>query len=827
MRKKTVLTVLAGLVIMAGLSNLSMAAANQISHYLHYDDTPVIGTDTLGGVTYSTFSYGDLFNSGEPGKPSLPVDYIRFSVPYNATNFSATVTWRMNVSYNLDHLLYPCQAPRWMNDTTPATITLPDSAAYYSGESYPSQRAWVVDEGFLEGENHIVTVAVMPFSYRHSESSDLVSLRKTGTLRLSYELSDSLAIYPIVREDSALREEGYRLAQSMVVNPNQVKSFTVSYSPIGTGVGPIGPINPNGVLPGDGVNGGSLPFFPKDSLTRDSDYVDPNPGIAYDAYARIPYLIVTTNEFCHSLRRLAALKRQKGYNVKIVTLDDIYNDPFSRYGDIVNGQLVHTDEAGKIRQYLRTYFKYFGTQYVLLAGDIPSRYVTLRFNQFETKTCTVPTDLYYSEMNKDWLDNDVECYSDLSVGRLIAKSEEQVSNYTEKLFRYELNPGDGDYDYLKRAFYSVGYDFFRGSELMNVRMEMDSIYPEATVLLEPNDLYDKSKYPSGDAIVDTINMHKYGFISLHHHGSPAGIVTSGFRQQACRDYLRFLWAVDSVHIYTQFPFAENHDPSTTNGLNRLDNKWYPSIGYTTACISMPFDIIPGYESMPMNFGESFTTGKDYGGPAFLGNTRDGYTPYTGLLEMVFGRKINQGYYKIGRANGLAKSYLTLDIIARDYSSVNQNLLGDPELEVWTDIPGVITDCTINRSDSSITVSNLMIDHAYVAYCSLDNKSILKQASSSSMVFDHISPNGTIMVYKHNYIPLIAPLEIQNCNINTSNYIIANDVSIGNNVNSHRTTGNVTINSGVNFEIEASGTVTLSGGFNVEPGATFTVYPSSF
>lgn len=745
---------------MAGLSNHSMEAVNQISHYLQYYDTPVIGTDTLGGVTYSTFSYGDLFNGGDPGKPSLPVDYIRFSVPYNATNFSATVTWRMNVSYNLDHLLFPCQAPRWMNDTTPVSVTLPDSATYYSGESYPSQRAWVVDEGFLEGENHIVTVAVMPFSYSHSESSDVVSLRKTGTLRLNYELSDSLDIYPIVREDSALREEGYRLAQSMVVNPDQVKSFTISYNPIGTGVGPIGPINPIGGLSGNGVNGGSLPILPSDSLTQDSDYVDPNPGLNDDVNpisvtSRFPYLIVTTNDLSYPLRRLAALKRQKGYNVKIVTLDEINISPCSGDGDVVNGNLTYTDEAGKIRQYLRTYYKYFGTQYVLLAGDIPSRYVTLRFNKFEQKTCTVPTDLYYCEMNKDWLDNNVECYSDLSVGRLIAKSDEQVSNYTEKLFRYELNPGDGDYDYLKRAFYSVGYDLLRGAELMNVRTEMDSIYTEATALLEPNDLNDKSRYPSGDAIVDTINVHKYGFISLHHHGSPAGIITSGYRQDKCRDYLRFLWAVDSVHIYTQFPFAENHDPSTTNGLNRLDNKRHPSIGYTTACSSMPFDTIAGYESMPMNFGESFTTGKDYGGPAFLGNTRDGYTPYTGLLEMAFGKRINQGFYKIGKANGLAKSYLTSDIIARDYSSVNQNLLGDPEFEVWTDIPGVITDCTINRSDSSITVSNLMIDHAYVAYCSLDNKSILKQASSSSMVFDNISPNGTIMVYKHNYIPLIA------------------------------------------------------------------------
>ena len=149
---------------------------NLIQYQAKYNDSPVFGTDTLGGVTYTTISYGDLINGGAPGMPSLPIDYIRFSVPYNATNFRVTATKLMNRSFSIDHLLYPCQAPRMMNDTTPVVITLPDTAAYYSGTSYPSVTAWVVDEGFLDGENHIVTVAVMPFSYTHSATSDVQKL---------------------------------------------------------------------------------------------------------------------------------------------------------------------------------------------------------------------------------------------------------------------------------------------------------------------------------------------------------------------------------------------------------------------------------------------------------------------------------------------------------------------------------------------------------------------------------------------------------------------------------------------------------------------------
>lgn len=50
---------------------------------------------------------------------------------------------------------------------------------------------------------------------------------------------------------------------------------------------------------------------------------------------------------------------------------------------------------------------------------------------------------------------------------------------------------------------------------------------------------------------------------------------------------------------------------------------------------------------------------------------------------------------------------------------------------------------------------------------------------------------------------------------------------GHSVDSGRTSGDVTVKNGVEYEIEASGTVTLESGFNVEKGATFAVYPSSF
>ncbi|MBQ3730295.1 MAG: hypothetical protein IJS04_03375 [Muribaculaceae bacterium] len=64
-------------------------------------------------------------------------------------------------------------------------------------------------------------------------------------------------------------------------------------------------------------------------------------------------------------------------------------------------------------------------------------------------------------------------------------------------------------------------------------------------------------------------------------------------------------------------------------------------------------------------------------------------------------------------------------------------------------------------------------------------------------------------------------------LENSQYVIASEVLAGRTVDAGRTSGDVTVSSGAEYEIEASGTVTLEGGFSVEKGATFAVYPSCF
>ena len=763
------------------------AMSEHITYTASYDLTQQIGTDTLGGITYTTLQYGELFNSGAPGAPSLPVDYIRFSVPYNATNFRVTTTQSNMVTYYINHMMYPCQPLRMMSDTTPVIIRLPDNAIYNSGQFYPTQQAWVVNEGFLAGENHIVTVAVMPFTYQHTSTQEKLRKYKKITVNLSYELSNRPFMSPILSYNSNSRNEGFKLTQSMVVNPTNVTFFA-----------------PNSA--------------PTDTLFK--PYNAPTIIAGMTAY---PYLIITVPEFVHSLRRLVALKKQKGYNVKLVTVDEIMNDPYAQYGDIVktNGvpTVTYTDNAGIIREYLKLARWYNQTKYLLLAGtNVPYRVqsVTIPLGHYD-----VPTDLYYSDLNSNWFNSNdsIDTYPEIFVGRLLAKKDTQITDYTDKLFRYELNPGKGNLSYLKRALYLEFHGVFNYSRVIGE--QMNQICPDSVIMRELK----YHHYPKGCDVVDTINTKQFGFMCAFNHGSPSNIVTYGldYWGNGYSGHMYRLWAIDTCKVSS----SQYQDHETGNGLNKLMNKDYPSIFYSTSCRTMPYDISsPTYNNLPMNFGESFTTGKDYGGPAYLGNTRDGIINFAEKLAGNFGKHLIYSKTKIGLAEALSKIE-HYNVLSDLYIALTHNLLGDPTLEMWKNTPQLYSNVSISRSNNSISISGIDADSTIVAFYSNDGSIGTDTVSSANFTINAVSPNSSIMLYKNNHIPYIAPLELQNVTLSNSQYVIASEVTAGKSVNTNRTNGNVIVPDDVEYEIEASGKVILEDGFQVEKGATFAVYPACF
>lgn len=775
--------------LLAAVLPLMLQAVNTIVHTANYDVSLVtLGTDTLGGVTYTTVNYDGLYNGGNPGAPSLPVDYIRFSVPYNATNFTVSATLSNSMVGNIPHLVYPCQRPRMMEDTVPWSITLPDSSIYNSGSFYPANNAWVVNEGFLAGENHIVTVAVMPISFRYTKNGHLTTrqLRKSQSvnLTLSYELSDTPNIYPLVRKDSLLRQEGHKFTRGMVVNPDSVITFAPPQS--------FGYVFPTRTQPLDSL------FIVTDSILYDSTTLN---------LPTFPYLIVTTPELKHSLRRIAALKRQKGYGVSLLTTDYIYNHYVSSNGDYVNmpdGSYVQSDscDEGKIRRFLKHAYLLNDTKYLLLAGkDIPYRsQKTIIPKDNKIDTVFIPTDWYYSDLNSNIMTGELDYEPEIFPGRIMARTPEEINNYTDKLFRYELNPGRGDFSYLKKALLVEGRDF-KNFYLRIKNGLYNCLGISSSVIIEVQD----SCYPKGCDVINSLNFNNVGFISIFNHGSPTSTKVYGSSD-------------DNHQLGPQyFIYNQYQENDTCSGLNYLNNKNSPAIFYSPSCETI------NYDYLGTTFGEAFITGKDYGGPIYIGNTNSVSMPIAQTIEDSFILFTKKGYKEIGKVDALSKNYGTQE----EYGRLTHNLLGDPLLEMWTSVPEHYNNITVSRTDDSVTIAGIVEDLTIVAYYDNDGKIGKKTINPGSITLTGISPNSTIMLYKHNYIPFIAPLMLQNVTLNRSQYVIATDVTAGNSIDSIRTPGDVTIPVGVEYEIEASGIVRLEDGFKVEKGATFAVYPSSF
>ena len=727
MKKTVSIKLMVTLVMM--LLPLLMGATEHITYTATYGGSPILGTRTLGGVTYTTVKYDGLYNTGEPGSPSLPVESIQFSVPWNATNFNVTTTLFFGESIGLDYPVCPIQS-------RPDQVTSMNNTDYELG-TYPSDMVWYLDEGLIAGENHVVTVAVMPMRWLKSNNRNELQIMDSVRITLSYELSETPAVHPIARKGASLRMEGYEMAESMVVNPNDVRDNALS---------------------SDRINR-EAPYYPGD--------VDINDTVKNP----FTYIIITTPELVHSMRRLAALRMQKGINVKILTVAEAMNDSMAvLYDPIIEPNYYHYyyDDAEKIRNTLRAYYVDHGCRYLLLAGsDVPYR----NYRQSET-------DSYYGGLMSRWSQGYIERPSDLCVGRLLGSKQEQFDYYTNKLFKYEMNPGNGDYSYLNST---IAIDFlgvYDNSEINGGNTTGLSDEPRTDL--------------TGEDIIDFIRTNRYGLATIFQNGFPSGIEVSSYESMSNPNSNHYyIWAIDSVKVAPGVT-----DVETGNGFNCMDNADYPML-----CTSL-FDRTVTYSTdndynIQFCCGESFTMGKDYGGPAYIGATAEAYLEEALAFESFLLENLDN--CDVSKAMQLAKQHFSP---YDDYQAeviCFYNLLGDPYIKKWPDTPQEYSNISISRTDDAVTISSGNTLNAVIGYHSNDGATgYIVTTSNSSVTLNDVSPNSTFMLYNNDHIPFIAPLVLQNTTLNNSQYVLASEVIAGKTVDNGRTSGNVTVADGAEY-----------------------------
>ena len=729
---------------------VSKAFAGTETVVRNYDVSSLTITPAEGdGISYSKLEFGDLYTSQEVGAPELPVEYVRFIVPVASKGFTATVSMMgSTITHRLLSRIWPVQSPVRIDGRTIPVFVAPDENAYAKNHE---ARAEVVDDSFIDGCNHIVTVAVYPVAY--SDADRTVKAASQIEVKLSFvECSvaelDTKPIFPPLPSP-------YFQIEDMVVNTVSVPAYA-----------------------------------PRRSVTIDS----------------VPerYYIITPKNLEEPLRHLATWKGQKGYQVTVKFIEDIYATSRYAIGQTCmfdNGTSEEiVDSAASLRAYLKDQYIAHGSYFCLLVGDYRTPMPIRRTRskslesaykyEYDFNPCGeyyTPTDTYFSDFTTKWdltkwsrekiystYEWNIVYAPDVVTGRLLCSQPKEIENYLRKLIIYESNPGLGDVLYLQNHLYfeQDSWKFVKDNEGNDVKVENGSLlgtsagarntfspFPETTTLIADSCRFKPDGTPhihKGKDIIKAIGAS--GYSNWYAHGSPTRIGT-------CH-WFHFIIPITSYTDEQAYGKRSEYDYEI--GLDMMDNRNKPSVAYSVSCDIAPFDMfVSGREitdnlgrlidrvnghifDVPYNFGGAFTVAGDFGGPALLCNTRFGW--FSSGFEIH--RRFHQLLAKnpiIGIAETLSKSQCS-----ESHARVTHHLIGEPEFKMWTVLPRKLDNLTVKVEDHGLTISGNDLLGANVSTYNGRVGNLWQKCSLNSIEISAAATMNdfTVSIWKTGYLPFI-------------------------------------------------------------------------
>jgi len=690
MKKKRITHLARSIAIIVLLLNTTIAIS-QLSYSVKFDKNDFVfgSKNPDDGKNYLTIRSKGLSCTDEPGKPMLPVRCVRLLIPEGQVLDTVELNTAIKESIKLDKKIISAQprVPLGLSSKIQEFVP-PDSNVYNSENVYPKEIIKIIGDEYFDGNNHIIIVAVYP--YRYYPALDKADFYSSLTFTLQYipsskksnKANTSGEIKPMKRKQR--NQEVYdKLLKGLVDNPEAIKPKTI------------------GKLKSATLNTWTVPFY--------------------------EYEVITTTAMAPAFNELVCWKKRKGYEAGVVAIEDILRDSNADC-DPVSPQL--TDDAAKLRKYLKAAWEN-GTMYVILGGDyttkVPIRYGSGEQHDNHTPTTPVvylggwthktypdakiPSDLYFADFNGNWdVDGDVDInypgntnhdnfygepgydnvnyYPEIFVGRLLCRTQEEVKNWTKKLLQYEQKPGNGDYSYLTKAFFSESDDLLIDSDpryyKTNIFSNLSFLNITMVSELEGDD-YPNPTQPTGASIISQLNNH-YGLYGIFNHGWPTGFAP--------------LTHYDNEGVISWVRPYDSYDAEPNNGFDNLTNINYPFIIYSISCLNVSFDDYLFDNPNQRCLGTAFTLLPNIGGPAYLGNTRYGWDPSSCVL---FAGELKAGNCHIGCAEAISKSKLSFGSISDCWTALAHNLIGCPEMPIWTQIPWTFSP-TIVENGTTLTVT---------------------------------------------------------------------------------------------------------------------------
>lgn len=511
--------------------------------------------------------------------------------------------------------------------------------------------------------------------------------------------------------------------------------------------------------------------------------------------SNVDYLIITTNDFIDALEPLALWKTQKGLVTKIEAISSIFANYLGR----------NLEE--RIKNCITSYYTNNNTKWVLLAGDdiyVPSLLVR-SYDGYPNDGDFVSCDSFYTDLNNNWdLNNDGLWGTDLDefdyepevyVGRLPGNNKYEMSNLVQKLLYYEKNPLIGNW--MTHAAYTSAIlafdqDWNDGGEILDFGEcdgnrflnFLNNHLPDnwSSTILALNTGIKTSDYPynlsSNYANFKSVIENGCGIGTFNFHGSKTGL----YYEEWTVDY-----DGDMLFDYTDDPYFGGGVPIDDSVWNYLvDTQYYtldPEVSkigmfFILSCSTGTFDY---YEDcLAENFLKNIAIGCIASSQVTWGEDqwweRENGGWYSEGIAFRFWEQLFQ-YNQPGKALALAKEDYMADRIDsgvpadfpewEDKALKQYNLLGDPEIPIWLDLPEKLNITIVSYTNESVTLqvtaNQSPVENATVTVMKDENllwKGNTSETGEVEVPYNNDQLDGIILTAsKNGYVPFQTLQEI--------------------------------------------------------------------
>lgn len=494
--------------------------------------------------------------------------------------------------------------------------------------------------------------------------------------------------------------------------------------------------------------------------------------------ATVVYAIICPTALKSNIEVLAEWKTQKGVPAKIYTIDG----PDGIYSKFTDEDM---DNATKIHNFLEGLLdNNSNLKWVLLVGDediIPSRQIFVNASALFGLDDYYYSDHYYAGYNNTWdQDNDgiygeqkgdVNWQADLYVGRLTVNTASETDIAINKILKYETDPEVGPW--MKKATFWAGlldgpnnlsaYDSYKD----NAIKVTNKILPNLPEYMDSDVLYDYDKLQPGNYTFenDTLN-HASGKKSFY---DGSAIINFAGQAYYTGDELAHYddeTGLSSVPDGFGPLFSYNDGKYATNG-NKLPFLYLStcSVNFTEEDDSNLEQLITAPDGGAI--GLIGNSGKTYRGETENGSSYGNWWLNERFWELFFGGIVQPGecLYTLKEKYVTEVIYYGVPYIQMAVANlVGYNLLGDPELSIWTDMPKTLN---VNHSliydngyKTKIIItddSGNSIEHARVCIYNDDVYEYRETDTFGSIILDldpRVTGWLTITVTAQNHLPNI-------------------------------------------------------------------------